>query len=158
VNGASPRTLERKFIDKAGKMVNTAPERDFQAYIDAHDLPYKMNETRPFTARDRKGVLRSYDFQLDFVEFMDLNVFLAWRITGYVDHRAKVKTDLEVDGKGHKDSSDPWKDAAKNLAGLKVIHIPSYLCRTKMWPDLTTALQIAFKQREPTVYLDEYSK
>ena len=154
----TPRMLERKFIDRAGRMVNTQPERDFQAFVDAHSLPYKMNEARQFMARDRRGVLRTFNFQLDFVEFADPEVFREWKVTGFVRSDARVKTDFEVDGKGHKDSSDPWKDAAKNAAGVKVVHIPSFMCRRRMWTGLLESLRTALRQPELTVYLDGYGR
>ena len=154
----TPWMIQRAMIDRRGKVFNTTPERDFQAFTDFNRLPFKQNESRDFQARDRANVLRTYSFQMDFVEFADLRVFETWRATGFLPTHAAIKTDLEIDGKDHKDSADPWKDAAKNLAGIKVIHIPGYLCKRKMWATLRECLAIAQKQPERTVYLDEYSR
>ena len=146
-------------IDRNGKTFNTTPEREFQAFTDFYRLPFKQNESRNFEARDRALRLNVYSFQLDFVEFADPSVFQTWKTTGYLPTNAAIKTDLEVDGKDHKDSADPWKDAAKTRDGtMRVVHIPGYLCRRKMWPVLKEALDIALKQPEKVIYLDEYSK
>lgn len=158
MKGPTPRMMQRAMIDRTGKVFNTTPEREFQAFVNICDYPFKMNESRDFLARDRLGVLRFFSFQLDFVEFEDKDVFFRWKATGIIQSDAKVKTDLEVDGRDHKDANDPWKDHAKNNAGVRVIHIPGYLCRRKMWPDLKTALAVARKQPDMTVYLDQYSR
>ena len=154
----TPRMIQRAMIDRNGKTFNTSCEREFQAFVDLHDLPFKQNESRDFMARDRQEEPRIFTFQLDFVEFADPEVFRTYKATGYLPVGATVKTDYEVDGKDHKDSSDPWKDRAKNAAGVKVIHIPGFLCRKKMWPALFESLRAARASPHMTVYLDEYSR
>ena len=155
---STPRMIQRAMIDRQGKLYNTLPERQFQAFTDLHGLPFKMNESRPFWATDRRGARSLFSFQLDFVEFADPAVFPTWKATGYLPANAAVKTDLEVDGKDHKDSADPWKDRAKNATGMRVIHIPGFLCNKRMWGELAKALAIARSRPEMTVYLDEYSR
>lgn len=155
---ATPRMIQRAMIDRAGKAFNTSVERDFQAFVDFYRLPYKMNESRDFRALNRRLEMQTYSFQMDFVEFADPSLFSTWRATGFLPFDAKVKTDLETDGKDHKDANDPWKDAIKNRYGIKVVHVPGFLCRRKMWPELKTALNVGLRQKEMTVYLDEYSR
>lgn len=152
------RAVQRMMIDRNGKAFNTEPERNFQAFVDEFSLPFKMNESRDFIARTRKGELQMFSFQLDFVEFKGQTIFETWRATGFLPVNAPIKTDLEIDGADHKDSSDPWKDAAKNNAGVRVVHIPGFLCKRKMWGLLRPSLNDALESPHMTVYLDEYSR
>lgn len=159
----TPRMIERAMIDRAGKKFNTAVERGFQAFTDLYGLPFKMNESRDFQALNRRGQMQTYSFQMDFVEFLDLSVFQTWKVTRHLPPNAPVKTDLEVDGDGHVDKNDPWKDAVKNRYGIRVIHTPGYLCKKqKMWPDLCDYLgrarRLPPRVPERTIYLDEYSR
>ena len=154
----TPRMMQRAMIKKAGKTFNTSVERQFQAFVDANSLPYKMNESRDFQALNRRLEMQCFTFQMDFVEFADPAVFPAWKATGFLPANAQVKTDLEIDGRDHKDANDPWKDAIKSRKGIKVIHVPGFLCRPKMWPDLKESLAVAKRQPEMVQYLDEYSR
>lgn len=149
--------LQRAMIDRHGKTFNTSCEREFQEFVDFHGLPFKQNESRDFEARDRQGTLRVFTFQLDFVEFSDPEVFRAYKATNYLPADAQVKVDYEIDGKDHKDSADPWKDHAKNCAGVKVVHVPGFMCRRRMWPELERSLRVARASADMTVYIDEYS-
>ena len=154
----TPRMIQRHMIDRNGKTFNTSIEQDFQAFINEHRLPFKQNESRDFQALNRRLEMQTFTFQMDFVEFADPAVFPAWKATGYLPTNAQVKTDLETDGKDHKDANDPWKDAIKARSGIRVVHIPGFLCRKKMWPELKIALDTARRQPEMVQYLDEYSR
>lgn len=158
----SPRMIRSAIIDRYGKKFNTSIERQFQDFAEANSLPYKMNESRDFLAENRRGELQVFSFQLDFVEFAEPGVFATWKVTGYLPTNVAVKTDIEVDGEGHKDQNDPWKDRIKNRYGIRVIHVPGYLCRPKQWPVLLECLRNADelppRMPERTVYLDEYSR
>ena len=154
----TPRMIQRAMITKAGKLWNTTPERQFGDFADRYGLPFKQNESRDFRSLNRRLVMQTFTFQMDYVEFEDPAVFSARKATGYLPSTAKIKTDLEVDGHDHKDANDPWKDAIKNRSGIRVRHIPGWLCKPKNWPTLKEALTIAQRQPEMTVYLDEYSR
>lgn len=154
----SKKVLAKAMIDRRGKTFNTAPERNFQAFVDFYHLPYKMNESRDFWAENRRGVRALYSFQMDFVEFADPSVFTTWKVTGHVPANATIKEDVEIDGDGHSEKNDPWKDGVKNRENIKVIHVPGSMTRRKMWPKLLDFIREARASSDMTVKPDEYSR
>ena len=129
------RQVERLMISRQGKTWNTAPERNFDEYQQSRGLGLIMNKTLPFVAENRVGQLQRYDFQCDFL-MPDDKTFTV---------------DFEIDGKGHKEKNDPWKDTVKNSRGLKVIHIDGELTKKKWWGELDRAINAALLSKEPTV-------
>jgi hypothetical protein len=132
------RQTERYMISRAGKIWNTEPEQRFNEYQLSRGLNLVQNKTLPFVAENRAGQLQRYDFQCDFLRPMEP--------TGF-------DIDFEVDGKGHKEKNDPWKDAVKNKAGLKVIHVPGEFTKRKWWAELDKALNAALLSKDATVNL-----
>ena len=129
------RAVEKLMITRQGKAWNTEPERNFDDYQRDRGLGLVMNRSLPFAAENREGVMQRYDFQCDFLRPTDTTFDI----------------DFEVDGKGHKEKNDYWKDKVKNRAGLKVIHIDGELTKRKWWPELDRAINAALLSKEPTV-------
>ncbi|MDE1854619.1 MAG: hypothetical protein KGI38_12865 [Thaumarchaeota archaeon] len=129
------RQVEKLMISRQGKAWNTEPERNFDLYQKSRGLNLIMNRSLPFVAENREGVNQRYDFQCDFLRPTD----------------ESFDIDFEVDGRGHKEKNDPWKDAVKNRSGLKVIHIDGELTKKKWWDELDRAISRAILSKEPTV-------
>lgn len=132
------RQVERLMIDRANKIWDTEPERNFAEYCRSREILVVQNKTLPFVAPNRQGTLQRYDFQCDFLR--------PSRQTTY-------DIDFEIDGKGHKDKNDEWKDGVKNRSGLKVIHIDGELVKKKWWVELDKTLNAAILSKDPTVRL-----
>ena len=131
------RMLTRAMIARNGKTWNTRPERRFNEYQVSRGLGLVQNVSLLFTDIDMEGARIGYDFQLDFAR--------------PTDHTYDI--DFEIDGKGHKDKADRWKDGVKNRQGLKVIHIPGVLTERKWWAYLDKALNAAMLSSDATVYI-----
>ena len=134
----SKKTLKAAMIDRLGRTWNTRPERQFDDYQRSRGLGLVQNVILPFVSENRVGRLQRWDFQLDFARPLDAG--------GY-------DVDFEVDGQGHNDHNDFWKDNVKNQRGLKVIHIPGILTGKKWWPYLDSQLPKALLSASPTVYV-----
>lgn len=131
------RQVEKLMISRQGKIWNTKPEQLFNEYQLSRGLNLVQNHTLPFVAENRQGLPQQYDFQCDFLRPTD----------------SHFDVDYEIDGRGHKEKNDPWKDEVKAKAGLRVIHVPGVLCEKKWWPYLDRQLPMALLQRFPVVYL-----
>lgn len=134
--------MQRMMISRYGKAYNTAPERRFDDYQRSRNLGLVMNHTLPFVAENHQGVPQRYDFQMDFLRPIKLSA------TG-----ATWDVDLEIDGKGHKEKNDEWKDTMKASHGLKTIHIPGILTEKKYWWVLDRDLPNALLSKDSVVYL-----
>ena len=129
------RMLTRAMIARNGKTWNTRRERRFNDYKISRGLGLVQNVSLPFVDVDLEGARIRYDFQLDFARPSD----------------STYDIDFEIDGKGHKDKTDHWKDGVKNKQGLKVIHIPGVLTEKKWWAYLDNALNAAMLSTDATV-------
>jgi hypothetical protein len=136
----TPRQVEKLMISRANKKTDTKAERQFAIYLDsrliahAHDISLRFYDME---------ALKFYTFQCDFLRYR------------YAEPMKKVRewvgnydVDFEVDGKGHKEKNDPWKDALKSADGIKVIHIPEPITAEKHWTYLDKELQKAFDSKE----------
>ncbi len=141
----TPRALQREMIKRNSKQgVIWETERRFNEYAESRVmcLQWDMYGTRtlPFIAPNRKGVLTRYDFQLDFLH-------------PTFPHGNSYDEDWEIDGKGHKDKNDAWKDEIKNKAGIRVYHVPGELTAERYWPDLDKKITAARLEKAGTVHL-----
>ena len=131
------KRIQGLMIDRANKTWDTDPERNFAEYCKSREILVVQNKTLPFVAPNRAERLQRYDFQCDFLR--------------PAIHGTTYDIDFEIDGKGHKDKNDDWKDSVKNRSGLKVIHIDGELVKKKWWGELDRALNAAILSKEPTV-------
>lgn len=133
--------VKKLMISRAGKTWNTRPERLFDEYQRSRGLGLVQHRTLPFVAENRAGRLQRFDFQCDFLRPVDSQPF------GF-------DIDFEVDGKGHSDKNDPWKDGVKNGQGLKVIHIPGDICHRRFWGYLDEQISRAILSSEAIVNIE----
>jgi hypothetical protein len=148
----TPNQLRQAMITKAGKRWNTTPERRFNEYQISRHLSIMQNQTVTFDAIARDGGPFPATFQLDFARPRDWDCYSR---TGFHDEKAGFSVDYEIDGEGHKDKNDPWKDSIKNANGLKVIHIPGWLCHKDYWGNLDCAIPKALASKKMTIHLEE---
>ena len=132
LNRLTPKMLGKMMVMRNGKKWNTKPERLFNEYQESRGMGLVQNVSLPFA-----GQHETLTFQLDFAR--------------PTDHTYDI--DFEIDGKGHKDKWDRWKDEIKNRQGLKVIHIPGVLCEKKWWQVLDEQLPQAMISPTGSVYL-----
>jgi hypothetical protein len=151
----SPHMLAKAMIDRAGKKWNTVPERNFNQYQISRGLGLMMNQNVSLLAVNRMGILQAFDFQCDFLRPKD---FASYARTGYHDPAKGFDRDYEIDGAGHSEKNDPWKDSVKVAHGITPIHIPGSLTKPHYWPVLDDCLREMKVEPDGTVYLDRYSR
>jgi hypothetical protein len=144
--------LRQAMIDRNGKKWNTRPERLFNEYQISRCLGLIQNVNVGMVAKDRDGRENCFVFQLDFARPKDRDRYAA---TGFHDLDAGYDVDYETDGDGHKAKNDAWKDEVKNAHGLKVLHIPGWLCEKKWWGNLDAAIPKALASGKMAVNLGE---
>lgn len=94
--------------------------------------------------KDLEGV--EVYFQIDFGKIR-LNVG-----NGIRGH--PIEEDFEIDGKGHKDKPDKWKDAIKNSEGTRGIHVPGEVTEEEHWSYLDMEIAKARASPSMTYYVD----
>lgn len=131
----TPKQLQSMMIKRRSKAFDTKGERDFAEFAKKKGF-YFIQNVKEFFPNTEHGP--DFEFQMDFVR------------KGRFD---LVELDIEIDGKGHKEKWDYWKDAIKNQNHVKVIHIGAELCKRKYWDYLEKELQKALASESMVVYI-----
>lgn len=135
----TPRQVEKLMISRGQKFTDTKGERQFAEYQQSRVMRLVQNVTLQFY----DGVaLRFFDFQCDFLKQRYPEMTFNPLYVGSYD------TDFEIDGKGHKEKNDAWKDSLKVAAGLKVIHIPEPVTKEEHWGYLDKKISKALDSEE----------
>lgn len=125
-------------------------EELFNEYQANRNLGLEWDVTLPFTAVDADtGITGEYNFQLDFV-----------RANPKIDKwPGKYDLNIEISGEHFhsKESKENWKNRTKNAHGLKVIIVPTEMCKKSWWNILDASLPKAIISSKPTEYLDKYA-
>jgi hypothetical protein len=130
-------------IERANKTFNTKGERQFDSYQESRimNLVHGQNGEGVTLAFYDEVALKYFSFQMDFVQlkqspFENAGVVIA--VSG-ID---SIDTDYEIDGKGHKEKWDSWKDLLKVKAGIKrVVHIPEAVTKEEHWSYLDKEIE-----------------
>lgn len=131
----TPKQLQNAMIKRNNKSAYTKPEQAFVEFCKENAFYYHQNLKEKFFHN-----CEWFDFQMDFV-----------RLNEY----AQIDLDIEIDGKGHKEKWDHWKDEIKAANGIKVIHIGAELTKKHWWFYLNLKLKEALASSDMVVYIPE---
>jgi hypothetical protein len=145
----TPHQVSKLMIQRANKKTNTKGEQQFDDYQQSRilNLAHGANGEGVTLSFYDELALKYFDFQCDFLRYRFPGMSFA---IGYI---GAYECDFEIDGKGHKDKWDSWKDALKVAAGVKVIHIPEAVTVEEHWAYLDKELDKALKSKEMVHYI-----
>lgn len=140
----TPNQVRNLMIERANKLTGTKGERQFEDYQQSRVMGLLSDKSLSFYDQLSQ---KYFSFQLDFVRlrYPTLNMNLSY--VGTFD------VDFEIDGKGHKEKWDSWKDGLKAEADIKVIHIPDAVTKEEYWPYLDKQLTRALAHKEMVHYI-----
>ena len=147
----TPHQTKLLMIQRANKKFNTKGERQFDEYQQSRVMGLyhgARGEGLNLSFYD-EVVVKYFEFQCDFLRPRYPGLAFSTSYLGSYD------VDFEVDGKGHKEKWDEWKDALKAKAGLKVIHIPEAVTKEAHWPYLDKQIQKALDSKEMVHHVPE---
>jgi hypothetical protein len=146
----TPNSVKKMMIARADKKSNTKGERQFDDYQESRLLSLRHGHAGEGTVLSFYDQMEAkfFDFQCDF-----LRIRYGPEVPYIIDNVHAYDVDFEIDGKGHKEKWDAWKDALKVAAGLRVIHVPEEITVEEHWPYLDKQIDKALKAKEMVHYI-----